>query len=130
MGQGEFAVNFFVALFALLDPVGNVPFFAAGTTGVSNRDRAQIALYISLFVLGFLTFFYFTGLSLLAFFGISLPAFRIAGGVILFVLGLDMVRGEVASKSADVAEATQPQGGRGAASRGFERMIVPFAMPL
>jgi multiple antibiotic resistance protein len=129
MGQGEFAVNFFVALFALIDPVGNVPFFAAGTVGVSNRDRAQIALYIALFVLGFLTFFYFTGLSLLAFFGISLPAFRIAGGVILFILGLDMVRGDMASKSADVAEAT-PKSKRGQASVRFERMIVPFAMPL
>src|SRR6476620_8159533 len=104
MGQAEFAVNFFVALFALLDPVGNVPFFAAGTQGVSARDRAQIALYISLFVLGFLTFFYFSGLSLLAFFGISLPAFRIAGGVILFILGLDMVRGETHGKSMDAAE--------------------------
>ncbi|HEV2531341.1 MarC family protein [Phenylobacterium sp.] len=130
MGQGEFAVNFFVALFALIDPVGNVPFFAAGTVGVSGRDRAQIALYISLFVLGFLTFFYFTGLSLLAFFGISLPAFRIAGGVILFILGLDMVRGDMASKSAEVAEATTPKSKRGQASVRFERMIVPFAMPL
>ena len=129
MGQGEFAVNFFVALFALLDPVGNVPFFAAGTVGVSGRDRAQIALYISLFVLGFLTFFYFTGLSLLAFFGISLPAFRIAGGVILFILGLDMVRGDIASKSVDLAEAV-PKSKRSAASQRFERMIVPFAMPL
>jgi multiple antibiotic resistance protein len=129
MGQAEFAVNFFVALFALIDPVGNVPFFAAGTVGVSHRERAQIALYISLFVLGFLTFFYFTGLSLLAFFGISLPAFRIAGGVILFILGLDMVRGDMAAKSADVAEAT-PKSKRGQASVRFERMIVPFAMPL
>ncbi|MFC3071235.1 MarC family protein [Phenylobacterium soli] len=130
MGQGEFAVNFFVALFALIDPVGNVPFFAAGTQGVSSRDRAQIALYISLFVVGFLTFFYFTGLSLLAFFGISLPAFRIAGGVILFILGLDMVRGEIGAENPQTAAAAAPKSKRGAAGRQFERMIVPFAMPL
>jgi multiple antibiotic resistance protein len=129
MGQGEFAVNFFVALFALIDPVGNVPFFAAGTVGVSNRDRAQIALYISLFVLGFLTFFYFTGLSLLAFFGISLPAFRIAGGIILFVLGLDMVRDDTTQKSAEVVEGA-PKDRKANVTRRFERMIVPFAMPL
>ena len=130
MSQGEFAVNFFVALFALIDPVGNVPFFAAGTAGVSGRDRAQIALYIALFVLGFLTFFYFTGLSLLAFFGISLPAFRIAGGVILFILGLDMVRGDTHAEPAETVAAATPKSKRGAASRQFERMIVPFAMPL
>ena len=129
MGQAEFAVNFFVALFALIDPVGNVPFFAAGTVGVSARDRAQIAFYISLFVLGFLTFFYFTGLSLLAFFGISLPAFRIAGGVILFILGLDMVRDDTTHKGAEVVEGS-PKEQKSTVSKRFERMIVPFAMPL
>jgi multiple antibiotic resistance protein len=129
MGQSEFAVNFFVALFALIDPIGNVPFFAAGTVGVSARDRAQIAFYISLFVLGFLTFFYFTGLSLLAFFGISLPAFRIAGGIILFVLGLDMVRDNSTHKGAEVVE-NSPKDRKAAVSLRFERMIVPFAMPL
>jgi len=129
MSPAEFAVNFFVALFALIDPVGNVPFFAAGTAGVSARDRAQIAAYIALFVLGFLTLFYFTGLGLLAFFGISLSAFRIAGGVILFVLGLDMVRDDLSTKSAEVADA-QPKSRREAVTQRFERMIVPFAMPL
>jgi len=131
MGQGEFAVNFFVALFALIDPVGIVPFFAAGTAGVTARERAQIALYISLFVLGFLTFFYFTGLSLLTFFGISLPAFRIAGGIILLLVGLDMVRDDPNTKSPDAAEpAPTPKSRRETVSRRFERMIVPFAMPL
>lgn len=91
MSQAEFAVNFFVALFALIDPVGNVPLFAAATAGAKSRDRAWISLYISLFVLGFLTLFYFSGLSLLEFFGISLPAFRIAGGILLFLTALDML---------------------------------------
>src|SRR5258706_8725227 len=101
----DFAVNFFVALFALLDPIGNVPVFAASTVGASGRERAQIALVISIFVMGFLTFFYFSGLSLLTFFGISLPAFRIAGGVILFVLGLKMIRDDFPPGFAHAAEA-------------------------
>src|SRR5678815_1334005 len=92
MSQTEFAVNFFVALFALIDPVGNVPLFAAATAGAKARDRAWISVYIALFAFAFLTFFYFTGLSLLQFFGISLPAFRIAGGIILLLLGLEMAR--------------------------------------
>lgn len=128
MSQAEFAVNFFVALFALIDPVGNVPLFAAATAGASSRDRGFIAAYIAAFVLGFLTFFYFSGLSLLEFFGISLPAFRIAGGLILFLLGLKMVDGEL---SAGAAEAGEPQAsGRAYVRRRFEGMIVPFAMPL
>ncbi len=129
MSQAEFAVNFFVALFALLDPVGNVPLFAAATAGAKSRDRAWIALYISLFVLGFLTFFYFTGLSLLEFFGISLPAFRIAGGIILFLLGLEMARDDFTATYAEAAEAPVASG-RAFVRKRFERMIVPFAMPL
>ncbi len=131
MSQADFAVNFFVALFALLDPIGNVALFAAATAGVSPRHRAQIAAYIAAFVVGFLTFFYFTGLSLLEFFGISMPAFRIAGGIILFLMGLQMVRGELTPAAvADAAAETAAAGEPGYARRRFERMIVPFAMPL
>ncbi len=129
MSQAEFAVNFFVALFALLDPVGNVPLFAAATAGAKSKDRAWIALYIALFAFGFLTFFYFSGLSLLEFFGISLAAFRIAGGVILFLLGLEMARDDFTAAVADAAD-TGDGSGRAFVRRRFERMIVPFAMPL
>lgn len=131
MSQADFAVNFFVALFALLDPLGNVPVFAAATAGAPARARAQIAVYVSLFVLGFTTFFFFSGLSLLAFFGISLPAFRIAGGVILFLMGLEMARDDFTATFAEAADAPEtPIARRGYARQRFERMIVPFAMPL
>jgi multiple antibiotic resistance protein len=129
MSPQDFAVNFFVALFALIDPIGNVPLFAAATSGVKSRDARWIALYIALFVLFFLTFFYFSGLSLLAFFGISLPAFRIAGGIILFLLGLDMARDDFVTTFAGAGEPVEGEG-RAHARRRFERMIVPFAMPL
>ncbi len=129
MGQADFAVNFFVALFALIDPIGNVPLFAAATVGATWRDRAWIALYIAIFIFGFLTFFYFSGLSLLQFFGISLPAFRIAGGVILFLLGLEMARDDFTATFIEAAD-VPPETGRAFARKRFERMIVPFAMPL
>ena len=131
MSPADFAVNFFVALFALIDPIGTVPLFAAATVGVKSKDSRLIAVYIAFFILFFLTFFYFSGLSLLAFFGISLPAFRIAGGVILFLLGLDMARNDfTASFTLDGEDATSAGGGRAQARARFERMIVPFAMPL
>ena len=131
MNQADFAVNFFVALFALLDPVGNVAVFAAATAGAQPRARALLSLYVSIVVFGFLVFFYFTGLSLLAFFGISLPAFRIAGGVILFLLGLTMARDDFTAEFADQADAAESAGtARAYVRRRLERMIVPFAMPL
>lgn len=129
MAYSTFAINFFVALFALIDPVGNVALFAAATPGAGAGQRAQLSALISAVVFAFLTFFYFTGIGLLAFFGISLPAFRIAGGIILFLLGLQMVRDDYTSAFADAADAAP--GDRGTyVRRRFEQMIVPFAMPL
>ena len=130
MSQAELAVNFFVALFALIDPIGNVPLFAAATLGAAAAGRRMVAVYIGLFILGFLVFFYFTGVALLEFFGISMPAFRIAGGIILFILGLDMVRDDFTTMFADAAEGIEGQSARVYAKQRFERLIVPFAMPL
>ena len=134
MSQTELAVNFFVALFALIDPIGNIPLFAAATAGASVWGRRHVALYIGLFVAGFLAIFFFSGLSLLQFFGISLPAFRIAGGIILFILGLNMARDDFTSHFADAAEGEEadakPVSARSYARKRFERLIVPFGMPL
>lgn len=131
MSQAELAVNFFVALFALIDPIGNVPLFAAATLGAASAGRRMVAVYIGLFVVAFLVFFYFTGVSLLEFFGISMPAFRIAGGIILFILGLDMVRDDFTTMFADAAEGEgEVLSARVYAKQRFERLIVPFAMPL
>lgn len=126
----NFAVNFFIALFALIDPVGNVPLFAAATRGLGNGTARLIAVFVSLFVMGFLVFFYFTGLSLLAFFGISLPAFRIAGGILLLLLGLDMTRNDFTAGMEPEGEGAVEGGRTAQARRRFEAMIVPFAMPL
>ena len=129
MVYSTFAINFFVALFALIDPIGNVALFAAATAGARTGERAQLAVLISLVVTAFLAFFYFTGVGLLQFFGISLPAFRIAGGVILFLLGLKMVRDDFTLAFADAANAADGES-ESYVRRHFERLIVPFAMPL
>ena len=126
----NFAVNFFIALFALIDPVGNVPLFAAATRGLKNSTARLISVFVSLFVMGFLIFFYVTGLSLLAFFGISLPAFRIAGGILLLLLGLDMTRNDFTAAMAPGGEEPIEGGQTAQARKRFEAMIVPFAMPL
>ena len=130
MSPALFAVNFFVALFALIDPVGTAPLFAAATTGAPPAGRRLTAAYIALFAFVFMSFFFLTGLTLLRFFGISLPAFRIAGGILLLLLGLDMARGDITAAFADPADDHETGGARGYARRRFERMVVPFAMPL
>ncbi len=130
MSPALFAVNFFVALFALIDPVGTAPLFAAATTGAPPAGRRLTAAYIALFAFVFMSFFFLTGLTLLRFFGISLPAFRIAGGVLLFLLGLDMARGSLATSLADGTGEAAGISARDYALAGFERLVVPFAIPL
>ena len=107
-----------------------MPVFAAATAGALAAGRRWVAVYISLFAFVFMTFFFFSGLALLEFFGISLPAFRIAGGVILFLMGLEMARDDFTAMFADAAEGAESEGARAYARRRFERLVVPFAMPL
>ncbi len=132
MGQLEVGVNFFIALFALIDPVGTAPLFAAATKDAPARAQRRIALYISLFAAAFLIFFYFSGTAILRFFSISMPAFRLAGGLLLLMMGLDMSRQENAMGPSGLME--EEAGGaldtKAYARRHFEQMIVPFGMPL
>ena len=130
MDAVDLGVNLFVALFALVDPIGNIPIFAAATAGASMRQRLSVAGLICLFVAAFLTFFFFTGLSLLQFFGISLAAFRIAGGILLLLLGLDMTREDFLKSFTDSDAAQDAMDVRGYARRRFQRLVVPFAIPL
>lgn len=130
MDAVKLGVNLFVALFALVDPIGNLPIFAAATVGATLRQRISVSALICLFAVVFLAFFLFTGLALLQFFGISMAAFRIAGGILLLLLGLDMVREDFLKMFADVEAAGDAQDVRGYARRRFKRLIVPFAIPL
>ncbi|MBT8418419.1 MAG: MarC family protein [Silicimonas sp.] len=84
-------VTAFVTLFVIIDPIGLVPVFAALTQGQSVQKRRQIALRACLIAIGLLTVFGLLGDSVLSFVGISMPAFRIAGGVLLFLTALDML---------------------------------------
>src|SRR5581483_7297014 len=62
--------------------------------------------------------------------GVSLSAFRIAGGILLFLMGIDMARHDFAARFEDVVEGGEPQTAGVYARKRFERLLVPFAMPL
>lgn len=130
MNAIEFGVNVFVALFALLDPIGNIPIFAAATAGATFSQRLSVNAMLCGFVVAFLVFFFFSGLALLDFFGISLAAFRIGGGILLFLLGLQMVNEDFLASFKDPDALADAKDVRGYARRRFQRLVVPFAMPL
>jgi multiple antibiotic resistance protein len=89
----EFApyVTAFVTLVVIIDPVGLAPLFVALTQGQDAARRRSIALRACLTAAILLTVFGLLGDAVLGFVGISMPAFRIAGGILLFLTALDML---------------------------------------
>lgn len=84
-------ITAFVTLFVIIDPIGLTPMFVALTQGLSGPERRAIAFRASATAFGILALFAFFGEAVLGFVGISMPAFRIAGGVLLFLTALDML---------------------------------------
>src|SRR3569623_821231 len=87
----EALFNTFVVLFIVIDPVGLAPMFLALTHGASVAQQRKMALRGTTLAAAMLLIFFFIGDKLLAALGIGLPAFRIAGGALLFLLAIDMV---------------------------------------
>jgi multiple antibiotic resistance protein len=86
-----------VTLFVTLDPPGLAPVFVGLTLGMSRLERREVALRACLIAFGILVAFALGGLPALEALGVTLPAFRIAGGLLLFYVAFDMLftlRGE------------------------------------
>jgi multiple antibiotic resistance protein len=92
MNTTAFLILSFSSLFAVIDPLGVIPFFSGLTAGRDLRQKRKIL--IKALVTAFLVLMMFTvvGHQLLRLFGITVDAFRIAGGVIFFGIGLDMLQ--------------------------------------
>ena len=89
----EFFISSLVTLVVVLDPVGLAPTFYAVTDGLSDRYRRKVALTACLIAGAILVGTALFGDWLLRQLGISLPAFRIAGGLLLFAIAFEMVFG-------------------------------------
>lgn len=87
----ETAFYAFVAFFVILDPPGTAALFAAMTRNIADSHRRVMARKATLMAGALLFLFAIGGEWLMAALGITLPAFRVAGGVLLFLLATDMV---------------------------------------
>lgn len=91
MLENPFLITAFATLFVVIDPPGLVPLFIALTTGMDTAHRRKLAQRACIIAAVLLTLFGLFGEQLLSFIGISMPAFRIAGGILLFLTALDML---------------------------------------
>lgn len=84
-------VTAFFTLFVVIDPIGLAPLFVALTGGMTSHQRRAIAVRACVIGFCILTLFGLFGRALLDGIGISLPAFRISGGLLLFLIAVDML---------------------------------------
>lgn len=87
-------VSKFVLLWAVIDPIGTVPVFISATADRTPHERRRIALIATAAAALILLFFIVAGEAVLVAMGVPMPAFQIAGGIILFLFALTMVFGE------------------------------------
>ena len=98
----EIFLQYFVLYFVVIDPIGTTPLFLVVTKGLNVKDKNKVAFEGVLIATIVLLFFAFFGNYVLKYLGISFPAFTIAGGVILFLIALEMlfdIRSERKKKS-------------------------------
>lgn len=81
----------FVTFFVIIDPPGIAPFFAGVTEGGSKTWRRTMAIKASTISVFVLLGFAFGGASLLSAMGVSISAFRVAGGILMFLIAVDML---------------------------------------
>lgn len=87
----ELFISAFVTFFVVIDPPGCAPIFSSLTAGADAAHRRAMAIRSVLVASGILLVFAVFGEDLLGALGISLDAFRVAGGIMLFLIALDMV---------------------------------------
>jgi multiple antibiotic resistance protein len=89
--SADFLKTAFVTLLVTVDPPGLAPVFLALTFGMTHSVKREIALRATLIAFAILAAFAFGGGALMGALGISIPAFRIAGGLLLFYIAFEMI---------------------------------------
>lgn len=113
----------FTTLFIIIDPPGLAPLYLALTQGMTKGHRRAIAARACLVAGALMLVFLFLGEAVLGFVGISIPAFRIAGGMLLFLTALDMLFQRRQARRKENAD----EGGQ---EHHDDPSVFPLALPL
>lgn len=120
----EIFIFLFAALFSVLNPIGTVPIFVGLTQDYTRRERARVAIWTSFNVFVILIISFFLGQYVLAFFGITITALRIAGGIIIASSGFGLLNGNF-SKNKGINKKVQED-----IENRNDIALTPLAMPM
>ncbi|WP_456472330.1 MarC family protein [Methanocaldococcus sp.] len=118
----QYFVISFTSIFSILNPFGAIPIFISLTENYPEKERLLIAKKTVVYALSILLAFALFGEYILKFFGISIDAFKVGGGILLMLIALDMARGRQESKiqKKEIKEAYEVD----------EIALMPLATPL
>jgi len=119
----DILLNAFVTLFVTIDPIGNAPLFLGLTVGLEAARRRRIAIRGTVIAFGVLTLFALTGTAVLDAMGITIDAFRVAGGLLLFYTAFEMIYAKREERKAKTSSAV-------AEEHIADLAVFPLAIPL
>ncbi len=90
----EFAISAFATVFAIVNPLGNIPFYFAITEGYTSEQKQRVVAKTCMVVLAVLFIFAVFGQWIFSLYGITIPSFKIAGGILLFTIAFSMLQGQ------------------------------------
>ena len=120
----ELFIYLFFALFSVLNPIGTVPIFVGLTQGDDKKERSRISFWVAINVCIILIISFFVGKYVLEFFGITINALRITGGIIIASSGFSLLSGKFSKKrgiNKKVETETQTRN---------DIALTPLAMPM
>lgn len=118
-----FGLAAIASIFAIVDPLGAVPFFMVLTEGYSRNEKQHVISKACLVALSVLLVFGLAGQYIFLTFGFTIPSFQISGGALLFAVAFEMLRGERVR-----AKGSEPQKKDPAAREAVG--VVPLGIPL
>jgi len=120
-----FALSTFMGFFAIMNPIANTPVFVGLTADISSANRKKTAFKAVLVAFVIIALFSFMGNIIFKLFGITLYAFKLAGGVLLFFVGFDLLQGKQSKvhhpKSENTSDESQDSG---------DIAVSPLALPI
>ena len=119
----QFTSMAFVSLMVVINPVAVAPIFVALTNGMSPQERTTVLNRALVIAFGVATFFLLAGRLMLSYLGVSMYAFAVSGGVLLFLIAQPMLFGQKAATLAAPDESKKEQSGEDVA-------IFPLAIPM
>jgi multiple antibiotic resistance protein len=113
----------FPSLFSIVDPIGVVPVYLALVGGEPREEQQRTATRAVITALAVLLLFAATGTAIFHFFGITIPAFKVAGGVLLSTMALEMMRAKTSPVKSTPEETTEARAKDDVA-------VTPIGIPL